>query len=550
MFTKIQEAGTKTQEKFLCGIAVVDKMVGDTLGHGGRNRLIQRKYKAPLVTNDGATIARHILLEDPIEDMAAQTIIEISMETANQAGDGTTTSAVMASQLARENIQKQIDNQNVDLLSDTKKINALEIWREINAEKDKAIAYLRSISRELTDDDIDNVVATSLENMEYGKTLAELFKKIGKDGYISVEENWATKKGIDTETIEGMRFLGKYASPYLITTANKKEALWTDAHVLVTNQQINSFEKVEKVFKEIMATPNKKLVIIGGFSEGENAFGKEFIRKISAHMKGFYQLDAEKQQAVGQILLVQAPSLTTQELEDVAVFCDARFYDKNLNMDISGISLKELGYINKISVTEGEVNLIGGRGNAQERIEILKGQAELEKDEMFKQKMLRRIASLASGVGIIRVGASTESERSYIKYKLEDAVLALKAAHEEGIVQGGGLAYSQLADYLGEDSVLYSMLKAPHERIKQNLGVDTLEVPGNIVDPTKVVRIAIQNACSGAGMLITSDGAIAEVKMTFADFFEKAIQKAMPMDWKNDFRDNEQQDQGTGRFVD
>lgn len=550
MFKKIIEAGTETQKKFLKGIAVVDKMVGDTLGHGGRNRLIQRKYKAPLVTNDGATIARHILIEDPIEDMAAQTIIEISMETANQAGDGTTTSAVMATTLAREHIQKQIENANSDVLDSGDKINALETWRQINVEKDRAIEYLKEMSRELTDEDIHNVISTSLENMEYGETLAELFKKIGKDGYISVEENWATKKGIDTETIEGMRFYGKYASPYLITTANKKEALWTDAHILVTNQRVDDFGKVEKVFKELMATPNKKLVIIGGYSEGETPFSKEFIRKISAHMKGFYQLDAEKQASVGQILLIQAPSLTTQELEDVAVFCDAKLYDKNLNMDIRGISINELGYVSKVSATEEEVNLIGGRGNVAERIEVLKAQAELEKDEMFRQKMLRRIASLASGVGIIRVGASTESERSYIKYKLEDAVLALKAAHEEGIVQGGGLAYSELAERLGEDSLLYSMLKAPHERIKSNLGVETLDVPESIVDPTKVVRIAIQNACSGAGMLITSDGAIADVKLTFADFFEKAIAKAMPMDWKNDWRDSENQDAGAGRFID
>ena len=549
MFKKIQESGVETQKKFLKGIEVVDKMVGNTLGPGGRNRLIQRKYKAPLVTNDGATIARHILLEDPIEDMAAQTIIELSMQTAEQAGDGTTTATVMSCTLAKENIEKQMANNDTGLLGKAK-VNALALWRDINTEKDKAIEHLKTLSRDLTDEDIHNVVSTSLENMEYGDTLAELFRKVGKDGYISVEENWSTKKGIDTETIEGMRFLGKYASPYLITTANKKEALWTDANILVTNQQINSFEKVEKIFKDLMQTPNKKLVIIGGYSEGESAFGKEFIRKISVHMKGFYQLDVEKQQAVGQILLVQAPSLTTQELEDVAVFCDAKLYDKNLNMDVSGISLKELGYVSKISVTEGEVNLIGGRGNVTERIQILKDQADMEKDEMFKQKMLRRIASLASGVGIIRVGASTESERSYIKYKLEDAVLALKAAHEEGIVRGGGLVYTELAEYLGEDSILYNMLQAPYERIKSNLGVERLEIPDTVIDPTKVVRIAIQNACSGAGMLITSDGAIADVKMTFADFFEKAIQKAMPQDWKSDFRDNEQMDAGAGRFID
>lgn len=548
MIEKIQEAGVETQKKFLKGIEAVDKLVGGTLGHGGRNRIIQRKYKAPMITNDGATIARHIILEDPVEDMAAQTIIELAMQTAEQAGDGTTTASVMSCALARENIQKQIDEG--DSFAFGNKTNAIQMWRDINTEREKAITYLQSISRELTDEDIDNVISTSLENMEYGNTLAELYRKVGKDGYISVEENWATKKGIDTETIEGMRFLGRYASPYLVTTANKKEALWQDAHVLVTNERIDTFKQIEKITKELLTSDNKKLVIIGGYSEGESPFSREFTAKVAAHMKAFYALPREQQQNVVQILLIQAPSLTSNELEDVAVFCDAKFYDKSLNMKTKDATTTDLGFVSKASVTEDEVNLIGGRGNVQERIQVLKDQVELEKDEMFKLKLLKRIASLASGVGIIRVGASTESERSYLKYKLEDAVLAIKAAWAEGVVKGGGLAYKEIAEHLGEDSILYNMLNAPHERIKENLGIHELEVPDTILDPTKVVRIAIQNACSGAGMLITSDGAIAERKLNYMDYLEKAMKKAMPFDSKDSFRDSENQDQGAGRFVD
>lgn len=550
MYKKVIVQGIEAQQKFLTGVNTVDKMVGNTLGIGGRNRLIQRKYKSPLVTNDGANIARHIVLDDPIEDMAAQAIIEISMQTAEQAGDGTTTSVVMASELARNGIEALIESENTTILDTHKKINSMDLWRRINQDKDKAIAYLKEISNDITDEDIDNVISTSLENLEYGETLGDLFRQVGKDGYVSVEENWATKKGIDTELVTGMRFLGKYASPYLMTTANKKEALWKDTHVLVTNQKIDSFAQVEPIFKQLLATDNKKLVIFGGYSEGEAAFGKDFVAKISAHMKGFYQLDPEQQKAVGQILLVQCPSLTTQELEDVAVFCDAKLYDKNLHMDIKGISMKELGYASKVSVTDSDVNILGGRGNVEERIAVLKDQAEMEKDEMFKLKLYRRIASLASGVGIIRVGASTESERSYIKYKLEDAVLAIKAAWEEGVVKGGGLAYKELAEHLGEDSPLYKMLNAPHERIKKNMGVSELEVPETVIDPTKVVRIAIQNACSGAGMLITSDGAIAEVKLNYWDYLEKALLKALPRDMRDDWRDAENQDQGAGRFID
>jgi chaperonin GroEL len=546
MFKKVLNEGREAQEKFLRGIDAVDKIVGNTLGIGGRNRLIQRKYKAPMIINDGATIARHVVLDDPIEDMAAQTIIELAMQTAEQAGDGTTTATVMSCALATEGIHKQLAGNG--MLGQS--VNPMQLKRDIDTEKAKALAHLETMSRELTDEDIENVIATSLEDMEYGKTLGELFRQIGKDGYISVEENWATKKNIDTETVVGMRFIGKYASPYLITSANKKEAIWEDTHVLVTNQKITDFSQVDKVFQEVMKTDSKKLVIFGGYSEGEAAFGKSFIGKIANHMIGYYKLTAEQQKNVGQILLVQVPSLTTPELEDLAVFSDSKLFDKNLHMDVKTATLKDLGYVSKVSATDSDVNLIGGRGNVDERIAVLKDQAELEKDEMFKLKILRRIASLASGVGIIRVGAATETERSYIKYKLEDAVLALKAAWEEGVVRGGGLAYKELADFLGEDSVLHTMLSAPHDRIKKNLGVTDLNVPDSVLDPTKVVRIAIQNACSGAGFLITADGAIAEEKMDFMDYMQKAFRKMVPTDERDSFRDSENQDQGAGRFVD
>lgn len=546
MFKKIQEAGVETQKKFINGINVVDTLVGDTLGPGGKNRVIQRKYKAPLVINDGATIARHILLEDPIEDMAAQTIIELSIQTAEQAGDGTTTSVVMGTELARRNITKLMEGNS--LLGE--RVNAMGLWKQIQDEKEKAFAYLKEISREVTNDDLKNIISTSLENMEYGKTLGELYLKVGKDGYISVEENWATKKGIDTQVVEGMKFLGKYASPYLATSANQKEAIWDESHVLVTNERIDSMKQLDHVVKTMKEKGAMKLVIIGGYSEGEAAFGREFVAQIASHMRGVFQSTPDKQAQVVQVLLVQAPSLTTAELEDVAVFCDAKLYDKNLNMKVKDAGITDLGYARKLSVTDSEVTIIGGRGKAAERVQILKSQAEEEKDEMFKQKMLRRIASLSSGVGVIRVGAPTESERSYIKYKLEDAVLAIKAAWEEGIVPGGGKAYSDIADHLGEQSILYPMLKAPEERIKSNLGVDILDIPDTIVDPAKVVRIAIQNACSGAGMLITADGAIAEQKLNYMDYLEKAMQKAMNRDNRDDFRDSENMDAGAGRFID
>ncbi len=550
MFRKVIARGATAQKKFLEGVNTVDDMIGSTLGPAGTNKVIQRKYKAPMITNDGATIARHIVLDDPIEDMAAQTIIEISMQTAEQAGDGTTTSVVMASELTRTGYDLlEKGSKKTFLEGGEKEVTAMQLWRQINDEKTKAVEHLKEMAEDLTDERLKDVIATSLENLEYGEQLGELFQKIGKDGYIAVEENWATKKGIDTEVVQGMRFLGKYATPYLAMSANKKEAIWEDTHILVTNQKIEHVHQIEKLGTELLKSGKRKLVIIGGYSEGESGFSKEFIAQIASVMKLWAESDEVKRSGILQVLAVKAPTLTSQELEDVAVFCDAKFFDTALKLDVKDASLEDTGFARKVSVTEDEVNVLGGRGNVQERIAVLKQQAELEKDEMFKQKMLKRIASLASGVGIIRVGASTETERSYLKYKLEDAVLAIKAAWEEGVVPGGGRAYAQLAEHLGTDSILYRMLMAPQERIKKNLGVSELEIEDTVIDPVKVVRIAIQNACSGAGMLITSDGAVAEVKLNFMDYLEKAMKKALMTD-NDDFRASENQDQGAGRFID
>jgi chaperonin GroEL len=549
MFRKICESGVRTQQKFLVGVNKVDALVGGTLGPGGRNRLIQRKYKSPLVVNDGATIARHILLEDPIEDMAAQTIIEISMKTAEQAGDGTTTATVMACELTRHCMERLAEEGQKTILEGGSKTSPMALWKSIQEDRDTILTTLKG--REMTIEDIENTISTSLENMEYGKTLAELLKTIGKDGYISVEDNWATQYGITTETTKGMRFLGKYASPYLTTTANKKEALIQDVHVLVTNGRVETVRDIEKILKEMQEKKVTKLVIIGGFSSGADPFGKDFIEAIARAMYASAQGARTKDGSTPmQILAVRASSLTSQELEDVAVFCDAKFFDTSLGMNIKNAKLEDTGFVQKFSVTEDEVNIIGGRGNTDERIAVLKGQLDIEKDQMFAEKLKRRIASLASGVGVIRVGASTESERSYLKYKLEDAVLAVKAGWEEGLVKGGGMAYAELADIVGEESVLYTMLKAPYERIKSNMGVSELEIADTVVDPAKVVRVAIQNACSGAGMLISADGAIAEVKLDYGDFLEKALRKALPTDERDDWRDNENQDPGAGRFID
>ncbi len=544
MIRKIIVSGEEAKKKFLAGVNKVDELVGGTLGPGGRNRVIQRKYKAPLIINDGAAVARHMVLDDPIEDMAAQTVIEVAMQTSYQAGDGTTSSTVMAAELFRTALDREKDS---NPLIGGGKENVMQMWREIRDEKDKAIEILKKMAKPLKKKDMEHILTTSLEDQEQGKTLAELLVKLGKDAYVSVEDNWATKYGITTEITSGMKFLGKYASPYLVTTANEKEAVWEETYVLVTNHRFDTIKQIEGLIKEATEKGARKLVIIGGYSEGSTGFSELFIKQVAGAFNFLLQ-NPSKRAGVTEILAVKAPSLTSDELQDVADFVGAKFYDKNLGLQLDVLKLEDLGYAKKVSVTEDEVNVIGGSGDPSKRIEVLKAQLEEEKDQMFKEKMKRRIASLSAGVGVIRVGAQTESERSYLKYKFEDAMLAAKAAWEEGWVPGGGLSFKKVAEELGEGSILYRTLMSISKRIKENAG--EVDIPETIINPLKVDRIALENACSGAGALITADGAIAEKKQDLGDYFQKVMKKALPIDERDDFRDSENQDQGIGRLVD
>lgn len=547
MWKKLIECGPETKKKFLKGVLFVDNFIGSTLGPGGTNKVVQMKYQSPWVHNDGAEHARRIVLDDPIEDLAAQVVIEVAMRTAEQAGDGTTTSVVLAGAIVKHGFDVLKEGNKSELEGGAKK-NPMQLLRDIRSEKDKAVELLKGMAKPVKDKDLDNIIATSLENLEYGKTLGELIRKIGKEGYISVEDNWATKYGISTEVVEGMKFLGTYASPYLATSSNRKEAVWDDARVLVTNHKLEAVSVFKELLKEIGEAGVRKLVIVGGYSEGESGFSKPFIESIAKAMVAYTDPKTVNRGDIIQVLAVKAPSLTSPELDDISSFLGATFIDKKIGMELPTVKMKHLGFAKKVSVTDDEVNIMGGAGNPKERVKVLREQLELERDVMFKEKLKRRIANLTSGQGIIRVGAQTGSERSYLKEKLKDAVSAAKVALEEGYVKGGGLAYIDVAKKLGEDSVLYKPLFSINERIKENMGSD-VEISKSVIDPLKVVRLALENACSGAGMLITSDGAIAEKKLEYVDYLEKALKNAWPRDDKDDWRDDEQQDLGKSNVI-
>jgi chaperonin GroEL len=241
-----------------------------------------------------------------------------------------------------------------------------------------------------------------------------------------------------------------------------------------------------------------------------------------------------------EYLAIKAPSLTTEQFEDVAVFCNAKFFNKNLtDNNLTKARAMHLGFAKKVIASEDEIIITGTTGNVTERVELLKSQLEIEKDSAFAEQIKRRIGSLQSGLGIIRVGASTEPERKYIKYKIEDAVNAAKAALEEGVLPGGGIVLKEIAEELGPDNILYPALIAPHERIMANAGPN-LKIGKTILDPFKVTRYAVENACSVAAQLITAESAIANQRKTLWGEMEK---KLAPRDEMDDFRDDENQGQ-------
>lgn len=540
MMGKTLVRGQEAREKILNGVNVVDEVVGGTLGPSGRNVLIQQKYRSPAVYNDGVTIARHISLEDQTEDLGAQILVEAALKSNETVGDGTTTTVVLAAEVIRQCFER-IGKDDLDPVLGGAKANPMALFREIQSEKDKVLKILESKSRKLEKDELINVVTTSLEDKNLAKMVVEMIEKLGKDAHISVVDNWATKYDITPETITGFRDYGTYCTPYCINT-EKREAIWEGTPVLVFNHQMQSVHVLANLLKKLREQGIMKLAIFSS-GDGQPAFDEPVIKQIA-----ITNLQAAKGNSEAmRILGVKVPSMTTEQLTDLACFTDSHFFNKKLGEELKDTNIEHLGFAEKIVVNEDEFVILGGRGNTEQRIQNLQKEVEAEKDIMFKNKLERRIASLSSGVGIIRVGAPTEPEREYLRLKLEDAVNAAKAALEEGVVKGGGECFREIAEELGESSILYTALKRPYERIRENHGGD-LAISDDVLDPTKVERLALINACSAAGTLITSEAAISYKDPSVWEEMAKKMNAWVATD-DTDFRSVKNQDKGAGRIV-
>jgi chaperonin GroEL len=507
----------------------VDKLadaVKVTLGPKGRNVVIDKKFGAPTITKDGVTVAKEIELSDPLENMGAQMVKEVATKTSDVAGDGTTTATVLAQAIVREGFR------NV-----TGGVNPMALKRGIDKAVATVVEALKKISVPTAGKkEIAQVGAISANNdKEIGDLIAEAMEKVGKDGVITVEE----AKGLETtlETVDGMQFDRGYLSPYFVTDSDKMEVVLEDAFVLIHDKKISSMKDLLPVLEKV-AQMGKPMLIISEDVEGE-ALATLVVNKLRGTLK---------------IAAVKAPGFGDRRkamLEDIAVLTNGKVISEEIGFKLENAVLSDLGSAKRIVVDKDNTTLIDGAGASEKiqgRIKELRGQIDKSTSDYDKEKLQERLAKLAGGVAVINVGAATESEMKEKKARVEDALHATRAAVEEGIVPGGGVAFIRVQSSLKalklDDSdeqigvnIIRRALEEPIRMIAHNAGseasivvekvrsskdtnfgynafTDTYEdlVAAGVIDPTKVTRTALQNAASIAGLLLTTEATIVERK--------------------------------------
>ncbi|MEK7095574.1 MAG: chaperonin GroEL [Patescibacteria group bacterium] len=511
------------------GVDAVADAVKITIGPRGRNVVLDKGYGSPTITNDGVSIAREISLKDKFENMGAEIIKEVATKTNDVAGDGTTTSVVLAQAIIAEGMKHT-----------TMGVNAMGVKFGIEAASKDVITALKSIAKPIkTDEEIRQVATISAESAELGKIIADTIKKVGKDGVVTVEESQTI--GLDSEVVEGIEFDKGYISPYMVTNTERMEAEYSDPAILVTDRKISSIKEILPLLEKLAQTGKKDLVIVAEDVDGE-ALTTFLVNKLRG---GF------------NVLAVKAPGYGDRKkemLEDIAITVGAKVISEDLGVKFENADISMLGKARRIVSTKDNTIIVGGKGKKTdigERVAQLKKQKEGLDSKYDKEKLDERIAKLSGGVAVIRVGAATETEMKYLKLKIEDAVNATKAAIDEGIVVGGGVAFIKAAEEVRKSQVdhkntskefelgyqiVIKSLEAPLKQIavnagkddgsviiekirngKGNIGYDALKdemvmdmIASGIVDPVKVARLGVQNACSAAAILLTTEAAIAE----------------------------------------
>ncbi len=518
----------EARKSLLKGIDAVADAVKVTLGPKGRNVILEKKYGAPQIVNDGVTIAKEIELKDGLENAGAQLLKEVSSKTNDVAGDGTTTASVLAQAIVREGLKNL-----------TAGANPMSIKRGIDKAVEYSVEKIKSMSKAVaTKEEIAQVAAISAgNNSEIGELIAEAMEKVGNEGVITVEESKSF--GTNLKVVEGMQFDKGYISPYFVTDAERMEAVLEDAYVLCVNKKINLIQDLVPILEQV-AREGKSLLLIAEDVEGE----------------ALATLVVNTMRKVIRAVAVKAPGFGDRRkamLEDIAILTGGQMFTEELGTKLENLTIDMMGTAKRVTVSKDETTIVVGdstKAAVQERISLIKKQIEQSDSDYDKEKLQERIAKLSGGVAVIEVGAATEVELKERKLRIEDALNATRAANEEGIVPGGGVALLRVQQYLEEKlnseefalddekigyKILTAALDIPLRLIANNAGassdvvVETVKAEkdsygydallntytdmfkSGIVDPAKVTRSALENAASIAAMLLTTEAAVVDI---------------------------------------
>ncbi|WP_418825238.1 chaperonin GroEL [Ruminococcus sp.] len=523
--------GEDARKALQSGIDKLANTVKITLGPKGRNVVLDKKYGAPLITNDGVTIAKEIELDDPFENMGAQLVKEVATKTNDAAGDGTTTATLLAQALVREGMKNIAAGANPMVLK-----------KGMDQAVDTAVETIVANSKKIEgSDEIARVGAVSAADENIGKLIAEAMEKVTADGVITLEESKTAETY--SEVVEGMQFDRGYIAPYMVTDTDKMEAVLDDAYILITDKKISNIQEILPLLEQIVKA-GKKLLIIAEDVEGE-ALSTLIVNKL----RGTFTCVAVKAPGFGD--------RRKEMLQDIAILTGGQVISSELGLELSETTMEQLGRARQVVVQKENTIIVDGAGNSDDikaRVGQIKSQIENTTSDFDREKLQERLAKLSGGVAVIKVGAATEVEMKEKKLRIEDALAATKAAVEEGIVAGGGTALinampavKKLVDKLSGDEktgaqIVYKALEEPVRQIAVNAGLEgsviidkiirsrkvgygfnayTSEyvdmIPAGIVDPTKVTRSALQNAASVASMVLTTESLVADKKDAQAD---------------------------------
>lgn len=513
----------EAREGLVAGIDKLANAVKVTMGPKGRNVLLDRGFGSPTITKDGVSVAKEIELEDKNENIGAELVKEVASKTNDDVGDGTTTATVLAQAIVHEGMRNVAAGTNPVALN-----------RGLHKAAEAIVKHLQeSVAKPVEDDEIANVAAISANDKEIGEKIANAMKEVGQDGVITVEES--NSFGMEIETVKGMRFDKGYISPYMVTNPDRMEAEYAEPYILITDKKVSSVEEILPILEAVAQTGKKELVVIA-----EDVDGQALATLVVNKLRGTFN-----------VLAVKAPGFgdrRKQMLEDIATLTGGKVISEEVGLKLESTTIDDLGQARKVVSTKEHTTVVEGKGDVAavaNRVAQIRKLIDQSDSEFDKEKLQERLAKLAGGVAVIRVGAATETEMKEVKHRIEDAIGATKAAVEEGVVPGGGVALLRGAFALDglnlpdEEMIAVGILKraleAPIRQIANNAGfegavvVDEVKkhsgnfgfnaatgeyedlVVAGIIDPAKVTRSALENAVSIAGMVLTTEAIVTEL---------------------------------------